>query len=112
LDEIDLLRGKLSQLEHSVLSAAASGPAGSGGAAAAAGNKAAAGATGGGGGVDMRTLLQSLGLGEEVAAALTAVGVGPAGPGAASDNAEELQEQQQGDAWHIGALPAAGRSMR
>jgi hypothetical protein len=87
LDEIDLLRGKLSQLERNVLSAAAMATTSSGGqqpqqlqpgaAAAAAPAQAAAGAGAGGGMINIQALLASLGLGGDVAADLSAVGVGP-----------------------------------
>jgi len=108
LDEIDLLRGKLSQLESNVLAAAAAastagGSAGPAGAAvagpgpqqAATGTAAAAtGGRGGGGVLDLRSLLQSLGLGEEVVGGLLEVGVGPSAPVGAEVDAE--QQQQHG----------------
>jgi hypothetical protein len=88
----DLLRGKLSQLEHNVLAAAAASTPGG----AAAGSVAAAGGAtpkqGGGSALDLRALLQSLGLGEEVVKGLTEVGVGPLG---AQDGDEDPQQQQQ-----------------
>jgi hypothetical protein len=98
LDEIDMLRGKLLQLEQSVRTAAVggSGGGGSGGpaaepgalaGAAAAAAVAAAGAKGGGsssqslvtdtGRIDVKALLASLGLGEAATADLPGVGVGP-----------------------------------
>lgn len=88
LDEIDLLRGKLSQLEHSVLAAAAAGVAASGGGAAgqpvgaAAAGGAGAGATAAqgaaaGGTLDVRLLLSSLGLTPEAVTSLTSIGEGP-----------------------------------
>jgi hypothetical protein len=96
-----LLRGKLSQLEHNVLAgAAASTPGG-----AAAGNVAAAGSATpkqGGGTVDLRALLQSLGLGEEVMKGLTEVGVGPSGP--QDGDGDPQQQQQQGWATANGGL--------
>jgi hypothetical protein len=125
LDEIDLLRGKLSQLEHSVLSAAGAATAAQGGAggsagagadgpaaAAAAAATGTAAATGGrGGGLDMRALLQSLGLGEEVVQALSAVGVGPAGglsepaddQAAAAAGGVQRAGAQQSGAWQVAA---------
>ena len=92
LDEIDLLRGKLSQLEQSVLTAAAvsttapgGGPTGnsssSGGGGAVAAGMGGNGASGGGGAgglaADVAALLASLGLGEEATGMLAGVGVGP-----------------------------------
>lgn len=87
LDEIDLLRGKLSQLERNVLSAAAMATTTSSGqqpqqpgtALSPAPAQAAAGAGAGGGMIDIQALLASLGLGGDVAAGLSAVGVGPQG---------------------------------
>jgi hypothetical protein len=87
LDEIDLLRGKLSQLERNVLSAAAMATTTSSTGqpqqlqpgAAALPAQAAAGAGAGGGMIDIQALLASLGLGGDVAAGLSAVGVGPQG---------------------------------
>lgn len=88
LDEIDLLRGKLSQLERNVLTAAAMATTTNGsqpqaqqqqqapGSAAAQG---AAGGVAGGGMINIQELLASLGLGGDVAADLPAVGVGPQG---------------------------------
>jgi hypothetical protein len=90
LDEIDLLRGKLSQLERNVLTAAAMATPTSGSqqpqpqqpgstTAAAAPAQAAAGAGADGGMINIQALLASLGLGGDVAADLSAVGVGPLG---------------------------------
>ncbi|WIA28382.1 hypothetical protein OEZ86_010928 [Tetradesmus obliquus] len=88
LDEIDLLRGKLSQLERNVLTAAAMATTTNGsqpqaqqqqqapGSAAAQG---AAGGVAGGGMINIQALLASLGLGGDVAADLPAVGIGPQG---------------------------------
>eukprot|EP00879_Flechtneria_rotunda_P018559 GHRR01019473.1.p1 GENE.GHRR01019473.1~~GHRR01019473.1.p1 ORF type:complete len:720 (+),score=272.03 GHRR01019473.1:2217-4376(+) len=93
LDEIDLLKGKLTQLERSVLTAATGSSEGSAGVppdipatavpASAVGQAsnsralAAAGVGSAGPGIDIKALLASLGLGEEAVASLSAVGVGP-----------------------------------
>jgi hypothetical protein len=90
LDEIDLLRGKLSQLERNVLTAAAMATTTTGSqpqaqqqvpGSAAAQQPAQAAAIGGAGGgmINIQALLASLGLGGDVAADLPAVGVGPQG---------------------------------
>lgn len=99
LDEIDLLRGKLSQLESNVLAAAAAastagGSAGPAGTAAAGpgSQQAATGGRGGGGVLDLRSLLQSLGLGEEVVGGLLEVGVGPSAPAGTEGEAEQQQQ--------------------
>lgn len=112
----DMLRGKLSQLEHNVLAAAAASTTGgingtaAGPAAAAAtpgGSTPKLGATGGGA-LDLRSLLQSLGLGEEVVRGLAEVGVGPLGPAGAGQESEAEHQQQQGQGWQ----QAAGGSFR
>jgi hypothetical protein len=116
----DLLRGKLSQLEHNVLAAAASSTGGAP-AFADATNEAAGPAAAGsrqGGVLDLRSLLQSLGLGEEVVGALTDVGGGPSGPAggpaADSDGEQQLQQQQRhnGQAWQQAADMRAGVGLR
>jgi hypothetical protein len=115
----DMLRGKLSQLEHNVLAAAAASQPGGAGAPSASTAAAAAAATaggstpkqGGGGALDLRALLQSLGLGEEVVRGLAEVGPqGPAAPGHEGDTDQPplQQQQQQGQSWP----QAAGGSFR
>jgi hypothetical protein len=92
LDEIDLLRGKLSQLERNVLTAAAMATTTNGSQpqaqqlqqvpGSAAGQlpaQSAAGGGAGGGMINIQAPLASLGLGGDVAADLPAVGVGPQG---------------------------------
>jgi hypothetical protein len=110
LDEIDMLRGKLLQLEQSVRTAAVGGSHGGaagaeGGAlagAAAAAAVAAAGAKGGGsssqslvtdtGRIDVKALLASLGLGEAATADLPGVGVGAPSGAWYTEGAEEAGE--------------------
>lgn len=113
-----MLRGKLSQLEHNVLAAAAASQPGGAGAATSASTAAAAAATAGGstpkqgagGALDLRSLLQSLGLGEEVVRGLAEVRPqGPTGPGHEGDTDQpQPQQQQQGQSWPA----AAGGSFR
>lgn len=136
LDEIDLLRGKLSQLESNVLAAAAASSSASGSATpgaggsiataagsgpAAAGRKQSAAAAGGsaGGVLDLRSLLQSLGLGEEVVGGLTEMGVGPLGAEPEPEQQQQQDQQLQPQAWkqqqqHAGsqAEQGPGRSVR
>lgn len=105
----DMLRGKLSQLEHNVLAAAAASQPGGASAtsastAAAAAAAAAGGSTpkqGAGGALDLRSLLQSLGLGEEVVRGLAEVG--PQGPTAPGHEGVTDQQQQQGQSWPASA---------
>ncbi|KAF6263171.1 hypothetical protein COO60DRAFT_511848 [Scenedesmus sp. NREL 46B-D3] len=96
LDEIDLLRGKLSQLERNVLTAAAMATSTNGSqppqqlqpgsAAAPAPAQAAASGAAGSGMINIQALLASLGLGGDVAAGLSAVGVGPQGMDASAQD--------------------------
>lgn len=110
-DASDLLRGKLSQLEHNVLAAAAVSSASTGDATSTPADAAAAAGVvpmqGTSPAVDLRTLLQSLGLGEEVIGGLTEVGRGPSGP---DSGVEGDTEQQQGQlpGWQQGASAGGG----
>jgi hypothetical protein len=107
-----MLRGKLSQLEQNVLAAATAST--TGGAAAAAAAAATPGGTtpkqgaAGGGIVDLGSLLQNLGLGEEVVRGLAEMGVGPLGPAGGVQDADQQQQQQQGQGWQ----QAAGGTFR
>jgi hypothetical protein len=49
--------------------------------------------------VDLRSLLQNLGLGEEVVRGLAEMGVGPLGPTGGAQEADQQQQQQQGQGW-------------
>jgi hypothetical protein len=113
----DLLRGKLSQLEHNVLAAAAAATPGSAaaGAAAAPGGptpKQGAAAGSSSGALDLRSLLQSLGLGEEVVRGLAEMGVGPLGPAGGGQESEAGGQQQQEQEQRQGWQQAAGGSFR
>lgn len=83
LDEIDLLRGKLSQLERNVLSAAAMATSEDGNTQQlqqqqrVSGGPGALAAAAAGQGIDIQALLASLGLGEDAVANLSAVNAGP-----------------------------------
>lgn len=67
---------------------------------------------GSGSALDLRSLLQSLGLGEEVLQGLTEVGLGPLGPAGGQDGDAD-QQQQQGYASSAGGLdPSASWSSR
>lgn len=50
-------------------------------------------AAGGSGALDLRSLLQSLGLGEEVVRGLAEVGVGPLGPAGGGQDSDAGQQQ-------------------
>eukprot|EP00877_Chromochloris_zofingiensis_P013436 jgi/Chrzof1/8346/Cz03g07020.t1 len=91
LEEIDLLRGKLSQIEQSVLGPVASGEYASDNHAGHSANhspdsKAPGG--GGNGGIDVKALLANLGLGDIAVANAGVMGVGPLGGFGADEGGE------------------------